>query len=71
MSSNKQKDDLARQVGNMDEYLMSLGAEYEIIQDIGSGINYTKKGLRQLLKAINRKEVSKVVVFCDILPHLD
>lgn len=63
VSSNKQKDDLVRQVASMDEYLKSLGVEYEIIQDIGSGINYTKKGLRQLLKSINRKEVSKVVVF--------
>jgi putative resolvase len=63
VSSNKQKDDLARQVASMDEYLKSLGAKYEIIQDVGSGINYTKKGLRQLLKSINRKEVSKVVVF--------
>lgn len=63
VSSNKQKDDLARQVQNMDEYLHSLGVEYSIIQDVGSGINYTKKGLRQLLKMINRKEVSRVVVF--------
>ena len=62
-SSNKQKDDLERQVENMEKYLSSLGCEYEIIQDIGSGINYTKKGLRDLLKRINNKEVSKVIVF--------
>lgn len=63
VSSNKQKDDLARQVENMDKYLQSLNVEYEIIQDIGSGINYTKKGLRTLLKKINDKEVSKIIVF--------
>ncbi|MGG3989940.1 IS607 family transposase, partial [Bacillus smithii] len=34
-----------------------------IIQDIGSGINYKKKGLRQLIKMINNKEVDKIVVF--------
>ena len=63
VSSNKQKDDLIRQVENMDKYLLSLSCEYEIIQDIGSGINYSKKGLKSLLKKINNKEVSKIVVF--------
>ena len=63
LSSNKQKDDLIRQVENMDKYLSSLNCEYEIIQDIGSGINYSKKGLKDLLKRINNKEVSKIVVF--------
>lgn len=63
VSSNKQKDDLIRQVENMDKYLSSLNCEYEIIQDIGSGINYSKKGLKSLLKKINNKEVSKIVVF--------
>lgn len=63
VSSNKQKDDLKRQVDNMDRYLSSIYSEYEIIQDIGSGINYNKKGLKQLLKMINNQEVSKIVVF--------
>ncbi|EHL76057.1 hypothetical protein HMPREF1015_02697, partial [Bacillus smithii 7_3_47FAA] len=63
VSSNKQKDDLQRQVENMKKYLESLNVEYEIIQDIGSGINYKKKGLRQLIKMINNKEVDKIVVF--------
>ena len=63
VSSNKQKDDLERQTENMEKYLSTLGCEYEIIQDIGSGINYTKKGLRDLLKRINSKEISKVIVF--------
>ena len=63
VSSNKQKDDLERQVENMEKYLCALGCEYEVIQDIGSGINYTKRGLRTLLKKINNKEISKVVVF--------
>jgi predicted site-specific integrase-resolvase len=63
VSSNKQKDDLERQVDSMEKYLQSLNCEYEIIQDIGSGINYTKKGLRNLLKKINNKEISKIIVF--------
>jgi len=63
VSSIKQKDDLERQIENMEKYLSSINCEYELIQDIGSGINYTKKGLRTLLKKINNKEVSKVVIF--------
>ncbi|MCB2291892.1 IS607 family transposase, partial [Clostridium sp. CS001] len=43
-------------------YLDSLNKSYEIITDIGSGINYNKKGLRDLLKKINNREVDKIVV---------
>lgn len=62
VSSNKQKDDLQRQVENMIKYLETLNKPYEIITDIGSGINYKKKGLRDLLKRINNKEVDKIFV---------
>ncbi len=44
VSSNKQKDDLARQVDNMTIYLTSQGKPFEIITDIGSGINYSRSG---------------------------
>ena len=43
-------------------YLLSQGKPFEIINDIGSGINYKKKGLRQLLKLITQNKVEKVVV---------
>ena len=62
VSSNKQKDDLERQIYNMKKYLDSLNKPYEIITDIGSGINYKKKGLRELLKRINSKEVDKIII---------
>jgi len=62
VSSYKQKDDLQRQVENMKLYLDKQNKEYEIIEDIGSGINYTKKGLRELLRKIVNNEVEKVVV---------
>lgn len=42
-SSNKQKDDLERQIENMKQYLTAQGKPFEIISDIGSGINYKKK----------------------------
>jgi len=62
VSSYKQKDDLQRQVENMKLYLDKQNKNYEIIEDIGSGINYTKKGLRTLLRKIVNDEVEKVVV---------
>lgn len=63
VSSNKQKDDLKRQVENMERYLSDSHEDFKIITDVGSGINYKKKGLRELLNIINNKEVSKIVVF--------
>ena len=62
VSSHKQKDDLERQIENMRIYLLSQGKPFEIISDIGSGINYKKKGLKQLLKLITQNKVEKVVV---------
>ena len=46
----------------MKTYLLAKGNPFEIVSDIGSGINYNKKGLQYLLKAITRNEVDKVVV---------
>jgi predicted site-specific integrase-resolvase len=62
VSSKKQSDDLERQVNNLKTYLDSKYSEYEIITDIGSGINYTKPGLKKLIEKINRKEVDLIVV---------
>lgn len=62
VSSNKQKDDLERQVENIKAYLTAQGKPYEILSDIGSGINYGKKGLQKLLERIVDGDVGKVVV---------
>ena len=62
VSSNKQKDDLERQIENMKLYLTAQDKPFEIISDIGSGINYKKKGLRELIKRISQNKVEKVVV---------
>lgn len=43
-------------------YLTAQGKPFEIISDVGSGINYKKKGLKQLIKLIVSNEVEKVVV---------
>lgn len=62
VSSHKQKDDLERQVENVKTYLIAKGYSFEIITDIGSGINYNKKGLNQLIDMITNSEVEKIVV---------
>lgn len=62
VSSHKQKDDLERQEENMRTYLISKGLPFEIITDIGSGINYKNPGLLKIIHMINTGEISKVVV---------
>ena len=62
VSSKKQVDDLNRQVDNIKTYLESKYSDYEIITDIGSGINYQKPGLKKLIEKINKKEVDVIVV---------
>jgi predicted site-specific integrase-resolvase len=62
VSSNKQKDDLERQIENVKTYMIAKGYSFDIITDIGSGINYNKKGLNQLLDMITNSEVEKIVI---------
>lgn len=62
VSSSKQKEALERQVENVKTYLLSKGHQFKIISDIGSGINYDKKGLNDLIKLILQDQVSKVVI---------
>ena len=62
VSSKKQKDDLDRQVENMKLYLTAQGRPYDIITDIGSGINYKKKCFCELLERLVKGEVEKIVV---------
>jgi len=59
VSTKKQLDDLARQV----EYLKrSEYADYTLIQDIGSGINFKRKGLQTILDSCIQRNVGEVVV---------
>lgn len=62
VSTSSQKDDLENQVNNVKSYMIANGYQFEIITDIGSGINYKKKGLMELIDKISNKEVSKVVI---------
>ena len=58
VSSNKQKEDLQRQT----EYLQTKYPEHQSITDIGSGINFNRKGLRQILEGVFKGNITEVVV---------
>lgn len=58
VSSTHQKNDLQRQK----EYLKSKYPDYRIIQDIGSGINWKRSGLKTILELAMQKKLDTVVV---------
>jgi len=62
VSSTKQKGELKRQMEEMKQYLIAQGKPFQIIHDVGSGIDYNKKGLRQILKRLTQGEVDKIVL---------
>jgi len=62
VSSAKQKEDLERQIENIKTYIYAKGYPFEIITDIGSGMNYNKKGLNQFMDLVTDAKVEKIVI---------
>ncbi len=62
VSSRDQKKDLERQKQVLEMYCASKGWMYEIVSDLGSGMNYHKRGLNKLLTGILNEEVGRLVV---------
>lgn len=58
VSSAKQKDDLERQK----DFFRSKFVDYELVCDIGSGINWRRKGLQTILDQSMQGLVEEVVV---------
>lgn len=58
VSSRNQKDDLYSQT----KYMRSQFPNHECIEDIGSGLNFKRKGFRALLERIMFGDVEEVVV---------
>ena len=58
VSSKKQKEDLARQI----EYMKQNYPYHEIIEEIGSGLNFERKGLKEILKSAINGEIGEIVV---------
>lgn len=62
VSAKDQKDDLNRQIDNLKQYAYSKGYSFEIITDIGSGINYKKEGLLKMINLVECGEVDRIIV---------
>ena len=62
VSSHDQKEDLVRQISVLEAFCASNGWRYEVLQDLGSGLNYHKKGLRLLIQRICSGEVGRLVI---------
>lgn len=62
VSSHDQKADLERQKQLLELYCVSNGWTYELISDLGSGMNYHKKGLKKLIEAILDDKISRLVI---------
>jgi putative resolvase len=60
VSSTKQRDDLHRQV----DFMRERYPEAEIVTDIGSGLNFKRKGLQSLLVRLMRGDKLTIVVAC-------
>ena len=62
VSTQGEKDYLERQIDNLKTYAYSKGYSFEVITDIGSGINYKNKGLIKLLELISHNQINRVVI---------
>ena len=62
VSSQDQKDDLKRQAQVLELYCAEHGYKYELITDLGSGMNYYKKGLTALISRILDDGVKRLVL---------
>ena len=54
--------DLDKQINCLKDYCEHHHWQYEIIQDVGSGVNYKNKGLLKLLELICRGKVEKLIL---------
>ena len=62
VSSHDQKNDLERQKQVLELFCSKNGWSFEVIADLGSGMNYHKKGLKKLLNAILEDSVGRLVL---------
>jgi putative resolvase len=62
VSSHDQKSDLERQKQVLELYCAKQGWTFEVIADLGSGMNYHKKGLKRLLEDIIENRIGRLVL---------
>lgn len=62
VSSHDQKADLERQALVLEAYCLHHGYNFEVIKDLGSGLNYKKRGLQKLLQLIVSEQLDRLVI---------
>ena len=62
VSSYDQKEDLVRQVALLESFCAANDWTFETLQDLGSGLNYHKKGLRNLVFRVCSGEIGRLVI---------
>lgn len=62
VSSHDQKADLDRQQVMLEAFCAANGWKTEVVRDLGSGMNYNKRGLKVLLDVILKKGAERLVL---------
>ena len=62
VSSADQKQDLEKQKTVLEMYCAAQGWTFELISDLGSGMNYRKKGLQSLLEKLLNGKIERLVI---------
>ena len=62
VSRSDQKEDLERQHAVLEAFCNKNGWQTEIIRDLGSGMNYNKKGFLRLLELLVQGQMSRLVL---------
>jgi predicted site-specific integrase-resolvase len=62
VSSHDQKSNLITRLALLESYSAASGWTYEVLQDLGSGVDYHKRGLKLLRKHICSGEVGRWVL---------
>jgi len=63
VSSGNQRDDLERQVRALEEWARSNNiVDYEVVTDVGSGLNEDRKGFKKILRLAVERKISRIVV---------
>ena len=62
VSSHDQKNDLDRQAQVLESFCGANGWVYEVIQDLGSGLNFQKRGLKKLIQNICSGKIDRLVL---------
>lgn len=62
VSSHDQKSDLETQKQVLELFCAQHGWQYQVIEELGSGLNYSKRGLQRLIRMITDNQTAVAVI---------